>query len=65
MRTKIVGLFVLFLAATTVFAQAPQKIDVGDIQVWKLQDTQMDMKLSMLSGVDMAQMKEANDGKDS
>lgn len=68
MKTKINSLLVvllMLLGAASSFGQAPQKIDVGDIQVWKLQDREMDMKLSMLSGVEMADMKEANGGKDS
>lgn len=68
MKTKTGSLLVvlfMLLGAVSSFGQAPQKIDVGDIQVWKLQDREMDMKLSMLSGVDMAEMKEANGGKES
>ena len=68
MKAKISSLLVLtfmLLGAISSVGQAPQKINVGDIQVWKLQDREMDMKLSMLSGVDLAEMKEANGGKDS
>ena len=68
MHTKISSLLVvlfMFLGAVSVVAQAPQKIDVGDIQVWKLQDRVMDMKLSMLSGVEPAEALKVNGGKDS
>jgi len=68
MKAKISSLlFVIFmfLGAVSLVAQAPQKIDVGDIQVWKLQDREMDMKLSMLSGVEPAEALKVNGGKDS
>ena len=55
----------MFMGAVSSVGQTPQKIDVGDFQVWKLQDTQMDMKLSMLSGVDPAEALKVNGGKDS
>jgi len=68
MKAKISSLlFVIFmfLGAVSVVAEAPQKIDVGDFQVWKLQDREMDMKLSMLSGVEPAEALKVNGGKDS
>jgi glyoxylase-like metal-dependent hydrolase (beta-lactamase superfamily II) len=68
MKVKISSLLVLtfmLLWAVSSVGQAPQKIDVGDFQVWKLQDTQMDMKLSMLTGVDPAEALKVNGGKDS
>lgn len=67
MRTKKTtlysfGAFLLLLLTVSVSGQSSLKI--GDFQIWKIQDAQISLKLSLLKDIDQAEAQKLNGGND-
>ena len=67
MKTKkntfyLLGAIFMLLVTSNVSSQPNVKI--GDFQIWKLQDAQIPLKISLLKGIDQAEAQKLNGGSD-